>query len=96
MYVCAWIEHVGGFAENVCWTPQIDTATIDFRDPQLASLVTLTAADRKWMDDVSADSSSSEANCTEQGYPTDCKNDRLVLECHRPRTTLWHGLQSIR
>jgi hypothetical protein len=32
---------------------------IEFKDAQLASLVTLTAADRKWMDDVRISSHSS-------------------------------------
>ena len=31
---------------------QIDTGSIDFLDPHIASMVNLTAADRKWMDDV--------------------------------------------
>lgn len=31
---------------------QIDTATLDFVDPKLASICNMTAADRKWMDEV--------------------------------------------
>lgn len=47
----------------------IDNATIEFRDSQLGSLVTLTAADRKWMDDIVKTIDSS-WNVTDPGRPS--------------------------
>ena len=34
---------------------QIETGTIEFRDPKLERFVGLTPADRKWMDDIVKD-----------------------------------------
>ena len=39
----------------VTYIGKIETNTFEFRDPQLERLVALTAADRKWMDDIVKD-----------------------------------------
>ena len=48
LLLCISQTHVGG-------KMQIDTGTLEFHNPKLERSVGLTAADRKWMDDILTD-----------------------------------------
>lgn len=42
-------------ARILTWPSQTENATVEFRNPKLERLVALTAADRKWMDEIVRD-----------------------------------------